>query len=47
MKAWIGIAAFVVATLLSFAVCWKIDNYRDSRHVGHTKTYCVLDMGSN
>lgn len=36
--------AFIVG-VLGFIIWWSFYKYRDCLHVGHTKTYCILDMG--
>ena len=32
--------------VFSISIWWSIYKYNDCRAVGHTKTYCLLDIGN-
>lgn len=43
--AYTAFSVLLIFLLTGLSIWWSIYKYKDCRRVGHTTTYCVLDMG--
>lgn len=41
---WIVLTSFVVG-LVSVGILWQVYRYQDCKLVGHTKLYCIMNIG--
>lgn len=39
-------AIILIIALATFSIWWTVYKYQDCKRVGHTKTYCILDIGN-
>jgi hypothetical protein len=45
MKLYVGIAVLLLVGVFAIDIWWARYKYQDCLRVGHTKTYCILDVG--